>query len=106
MSKEMVTKYQNMGTKRLEGYAVHGDFHHGGLAHLDLVFPSKLLAFLTKHGIECVMVSLEQNTSFEVGARMREGGTFPPVPGASAIVDRNICGCAGALGEIRCVRVP
>jgi hypothetical protein len=41
------------------------------------------------------MVSLEQNTLLKVGARTREGGTFPPVTDGPAIVYENICRFAG-----------
>jgi hypothetical protein len=91
----MVSEYQNMGTRRLEKVRREPSLHCGGLAHPDLVFLSKLVAFFTRHVIECVMVSLEQSTLLKVGARTREGGTFPPVTGGSAIVYENICRFAG-----------
>jgi hypothetical protein len=65
------------------------------LAHFDLVFLLKLVVFFTRRVIECVMVSLEQSTSWKVDARTREGGTFPPVIGGSVIVYENICRFAG-----------
>ena len=82
----------------------HRGLHYGGLAHLDLVFLSKLMAFFSRYVIECVMVSLEQSTSLKVGARTREGGTFPAT-GGSAIVYENICRfAAGTLaGDKLCV---
>ena len=95
----MVSEYQNVGTKMAREVRRERSLHYGGLAHLDLVFLSKVVAFSTRHVIECVMVSLEQNISLKVGARTREGcvisGTFPPVTGGSAIVYENICRFTG-----------